>query len=94
MLPPALLDRLKPYSISGASWSAEGKLALSGHDRREIYLMTIPQAGDRLQLEATVPVETHGQAIAWDAHRPYALWSISRSDRAMILSDLRSTRFN
>lgn len=86
-LPAALLDRLKPYSISGASWSNDGRLALSGHDRPEIYLVTLPRTGNVLQLEATVPIGTRGQAIAWDANKRHAIWSISRSDRALVLSD-------
>lgn len=90
-LPPGLLDRLKPYSISGASWSTDGTLALSGHDRREIYLMTVPRKGTVLHLEAIVPIGTNGQAIAWDGNNRRALWSISRSDRSLVLSDLSQT---
>ena len=82
---------LKPYSASGASWLRGGTLALTGHDRTEIYLVTLPAHAPTLRLEGIVPVTTPGQAIDWDPRRSTALWSISRPDRALVLSDL-STR--
>lgn len=87
-LPPELLDRLKPYSVSGASWRGDGTLALSGHDRPEIYLVKVPATGSTLSLIATVPVTTEGQAIDWDPRQSNALWSISRPDLALVLSDV------
>ncbi len=87
-LPPELLDRLKPYSVSGASWLRGGTLALTGHDRTEVYLVTLPAHAPTLRLTGIVPVTTPGQAIDWDPRRSEALWSISRPDRALVLSDL------
>jgi hypothetical protein len=86
--PAAVLDRIKPYSISGASWSADGRLAVSGHDLPEVYMVALPQAGTVLRHVGTVPVTTHGQAIDWDRASPGRLWSISRSERHLVLSDL------
>jgi len=87
-LPPELLDRLKPYSVSGASWLRGGTLALTGHDRTEVYLVTVPANAPTLRLAGIVPVTTQGQAIDWDPRRRTALWSISRPDRALVLSNL------
>lgn len=89
-LPVSLVERMKPYSASGASWTADGKLALSGHDRAEIYLVTLPPAGSTLVFERSLDVATHGQAIDWDPRRAGHLWSISRSSRELVLSDLRA----
>lgn len=87
-LPPALLERLAPHSVSGASWTARGDLALTGHDRPEVYLVTVPRRDGVVTLDKIVPVTTEGQAIAWDPRRRTALWSISRRDRALVLTDL------
>ena len=85
--PNEVVARMRPYSISGASWSPGGQLALSGHSLPEIYIVSLPQAGNELELRATVPVASEGQAIDWDPKRPFALWTISRRDRALWLSD-------
>lgn len=85
--PAPVLERMKPKSVSGASWTADGRLALSGHDLPEIYIVSLPVAGTVLKLEATLPITTEGQAIDWDPKRPYGLWSISRGQREMVLSD-------
>lgn len=86
--PAEVLVRMKPYSASGASWSPDGRLAVSGHDLPEIYILTLPEAGTTLQLRAILPVATNGQAIDWDPARPGWLWSISRANRELVTSDL------
>jgi hypothetical protein len=88
--PSAILERIRPHSISGASWSDDGRLAVSGHDLPEIYIVALPPTGAVLSLVETVPVETHGQAIDWDPASPRRLWSISRQDRALVLSDIQA----
>ena len=85
--PPAMLARMGTHSASGASWTRDGRLAVSGHDRAEIYIVALPEAGTVLTLDATLPIGTEGQAIDWDPKRPFALWSISRGKREMVLSD-------
>lgn len=91
-LPEAVLDRGAPYSISGASWSRRGILALSGHDRPEIYLIAEPRAGRPLRLIAVVPVTTRGQAIAWDPRKPDRLWSIDRARKVVVASRIALPR--
>lgn len=86
--PNELLERMEPMSASGASWTRDGRLAVSGHDLPEIYLVALPEAGTTLRLETIVPVATHGQAIDWDPRRPGHLWSISRPERTAVQSDL------
>ena len=85
--PAAVLERMKPYSASGASWSADGRLAISGHDRPEIYLLMLPEAGSVLRLDSIIAIASEGQAIDWDPARPTRLWSISRAARELVLSD-------
>lgn len=87
-MPPALFERLAPHSVSGASWTARGLLALTGHDRPEVYFVTVPRKSGAVALAKIVPITTEGQAIAWDPRRRMSLWSISRRDRALVLTDL------
>lgn len=84
--PPAVLARFAPRSCSGASWTGDGRLAASGHDRPEIYLLTLPSAGTVLEHLATVPVATPGQAIDWDPRDPALLWSIDRGRGELVAS--------
>ena len=84
--PPSVLERFAPMSASGASWTADGRLTVSGHDRPELYVVAIPPAGGVLDHVATVPVATRGQAIDWDPHDSTLLWSIDRKRNEMVAS--------
>jgi hypothetical protein len=79
-LPEELLPRLRPMSNSGGSWGNDGYLYLTGHDHPEIYVMTIPEAGEALHWETTILVEGFdGQGIAWDRDETTPiLWGIAR----------------
>lgn len=85
-LPPAVLERLAPKSLSGASWGADGRLYASGHDLPEIYVFELPEAGSELRLVATLPVASHGQAIDFDPVDDGLLWSIDRESRTVFAS--------
>ena len=84
--PPAVLRRLAPNSVSGASWTADGRLTVTGHDRRELYVVAVPPAGTVLAHVATVAAATPGQAIDWDPRDPKLLWSIDRKRREIAAS--------
>lgn len=84
--PPNVLERLAPYSASGASWTADGRLTVSGHDRPEIYVLTVPRTGKVLKYVATIPVATHGQAIDWDPSDSTLLWSIDLGRKELVAS--------
>jgi hypothetical protein len=81
-LPEELLPRLRPMSNSGGSWGSDGYLYLTGHDHPEVYVMTIPEAGQTLRWETTVIVDGFdGQGIAWDRDETaLILWGISRAN--------------
>lgn len=92
VFPPEVLALMKPHSASGASWTADGRLAISGHDRPEIYMMRLPSAGSMLELETTVAIATQGQAIDWDPAVTGRLWTISRNNSELVASDLSLPR--
>ena len=84
--PPTVLERFAPKSASGASWKADGRLTVSGHDRAELYVVAVPHVGEMLDHVATVAVATPGQAIDWDPNDPDLLWSIDRKRREIVAS--------
>lgn len=62
-LPATVLERIAPMSISGSGWGPDGRLYLTGHDRPELYALTMPRGGAVLDHVATIPIEAAGQAI-------------------------------
>lgn len=84
--PADVLDLFKPKSASGASWGPGGHLYASGHDRAEVYVLDLPEAGSVLVHKGTIPLTTHGQAIDFDPRDPTLLWSIDRPSRTVIAS--------
>lgn len=83
LFPDAVLARFAPKSSSGFAWGSDGLMYASGHDRPEIYVLKLPEAGAVLQAVATLPVPTEGQAIDWDPVEPRLLWSIDRKKQEM-----------
>lgn len=86
--PDQVLTCIAPKSISGASWTADGKLLASGHDRPQIYVLSLPKAGSTLTFEGWFPIATHGQAIDIAADSPGLIWSINRPTREIFASQL------
>lgn len=86
--PPDVLARFAPFSCSGASWSGDGRLYVTGHDRPEMYELALPQAGSQLELRRTIAIAAPGQAIDWDPVKPGRLWAIDRAKNEAIASDI------
>lgn len=88
VFPQAVLDRFAPKSCSGASWTRDGRLFVTGHDRPEAYELALPEAGSTLELRGVIPIASDGQAIDWDPKIPGRLWSIARGETMIVASDL------
>ncbi|MEA3387981.1 hypothetical protein [Sphingobium sp. CCH11-B1] len=89
LFPAEVLARFAPFSCSGMSWGADGRLYVTGHDRPELYVMRLPEAGSTLELATTIPIATEGQAIDWDPKMPHRLWSITRDQSVIVASEIR-----
>ena len=76
--PDAVLDRFGHYATSGGGWGPDGRLYITGHDRGEIYVMSVPAGGGVLRLEAMIAAPIEGQAIAFDKSAKDVLYGISR----------------
>ncbi|MFZ5747186.1 MAG: hypothetical protein ACOY45_05950 [Pseudomonadota bacterium] len=85
--PPEVLARFAPHSCSGGAWKG-GLFYVSGHDRPELYAMRVPTSGTVLELVATYPMATEGQAVDWDPVLPDTLWSIERKTGEMVAAPI------
>ena len=83
-LPMSLLDRFEDMSNSGGSFGPDGFLYLSGHDPAEIYKVQPPQAGSVLEVLEVIPLNIHGQGIAWDRSQPGTIYGTLRATKKEI----------
>jgi len=79
IFPPELLERFEIMSNSGGSWGPDGYLYLTGHDLAEVYKVRLPASGSVLEVEEIIPLNVHGQGIAWDRHAKTVLYGILRA---------------
>ena len=86
LFPKSVLERFAPYSSSGGAWGKDGLLYVTGHDRPEMYVLRLPEAGSRLEHVATIPIPTPGQAVQWDRSDPTLLWSLDRGRKELVAS--------
>lgn len=87
-LPPSILARIAPMSISGGGWGPDGRLYLSGHDLPELYAVTLPNGGATLDHVGTYIMAAEGQAIDWDEGERGHFWGIARKGGEMIEMEL------
>jgi len=82
LLPASVIDRLSPHAASGGSFGPDGLLYLTGHDRREMYVLDFPDRGSYLVHLATISIDIAGQAFSWDrSSRERVVVGINRPDR-------------
>jgi hypothetical protein len=89
IFPEEVIKRALPMSISGGSWGPDGLLYCTGHDNPELYSLKLPKAGSILELVEIVPINNHGQGIAWDRSDPGVIYAISRPDKQVVVSKLK-----
>ncbi|PZT97129.1 MAG: hypothetical protein DI624_11155 [Brevundimonas sp.] len=83
-LPPSILERIAPMSVSGGGWGPDGRLYLTGHDLPELYVVALPMGGGVLDHVETLGVEAEGQAVDWDESQPGMLYGITRRTREIL----------
>jgi hypothetical protein len=86
--PREVIDRFVPYSNSGGSIGPDGLLYATGHDRKEVYVLELPEEGKTLKLIRTMPIGIEGQAIAWDRSNLGVLFGIRRKAKEVVVSRL------
>lgn len=88
LFPDGVLERFAPYSSSGGAWGDDGLLYVTGHDRPEMYVLRLPQAGSRLEHITTIGIPGEGQAISWQRGGGRILWSIRRQSREAVAAQI------
>lgn len=84
--PPEVVKELGKYSISGGLWR-DGILLATGHDRRVIYRLQLPEQGNVLKLVGTIRSPFPGQGIAFDPVEK-GLLGIDRKAKQVIFAQL------
>lgn len=84
--PSELLARFGAFSSSGGAYALDGRLWVSGHDAKELYVLDLPAGGGTAVWAGTAGFVSRGQAFAWDPTRPQELYSIQRKTREVVVS--------
>ena len=84
--PAELIQRFAGSSASGGGYGPGGRLFVTGHDARELYLLGFPATGAVLEWQATIPISAEGQAFCWDPAEANVLYSISRRAKEVVVS--------
>jgi hypothetical protein len=82
--PPSVVADLGSYSISGGIWLKDALLT-TGHDKRIVYRLRLPEEGSVLQLLETIATPFPGQGIAADPATG-GLVGIDRARRRVIFA--------
>ena len=88
--PQNVISEIKPMSVSGGSWGANGKLYITGHDSAKVYILKLPQSGSVLEYLQSAKIDSYGQGIAWDRSEKNMLYGIIRKDNSVVVSELVS----
>ena len=89
--PPAVVSKWAGMSSSGGAWVHGRGLYTTGHDAQELYVLTLPEAGNELVLREIIPFESNGQGIAIDPTEGL-LYSIQRRTHEVLVSRLPESR--
>lgn len=84
--PQNLVANFGRNSSSGGSFGPGQHLFITGHDAQELYVLDLPEKGNVLNWQGTIPISAHGQAFAWDRGEPGVLYSIDRKTSEVIVS--------
>ena len=90
--PQNIISEVKPMSVSGGSWGADGKLYITGHDSAEVYILKLPQSGSVLEYLQSIKIASHGQGIAWDRSGKNTLYGIIRKENSVVVSELATDK--
>lgn len=91
VFPKNIISLFTPKSNSGGAWGKDGLLYLTGHDRKEVYVMKLPKSGYTLEHLKTVPAPIEGQGIAMDQSKSkqVILYGIIRSENTVTVSEIK-----
>jgi len=83
VLPDTLVQKLRPYSLSGGIFVNENQLLVTGHHEPYVYLVELPKSGSELRFLREIPVPVKGQGLAIDPANG-TFWGIHKKAREVI----------
>lgn len=84
VLPRAVLRALSPHSASGGAWGPDNRIYISGHDKSELYALTLPRSGSTLVHAGTYAFGNQGQAIAFDRTGTNLVYGLVRKENGVV----------
>lgn len=86
VFPSGLIAHLssRGFGVSGGAIGPGGYLFVTGHDEKELLVLTFPDSGATLNWVATVPMSAEGQSFAWDPVEPGVIHLILKRGREVI----------
>jgi hypothetical protein len=84
--PPELMKDWGTMSLSGGVWQGDVLLA-TGHDKKLIYRLKVPEKGGMVEWLGTLPAPFPGQGIAADP-KSGGLMGVDRKRKAVIFAEL------
>jgi hypothetical protein len=87
VFPPAVIARWGGMSSSGGTVAPNRVFVTTGHHAPELYVLTLPVAGQELVLSSIISIESEGQGIALD-RATGQLYSIQRRTAEVLVSIL------
>lgn len=91
VFPPGLIAEFGKYSSSGGAFGPDGRLYITGHDHKKLYVVEFPEMGSEMRWVDTIPFASEGQAFAFDPEKPWRIYSIIKRDRLVIVGDIRKS---
>ena len=85
VFPAGLIEKFDKYSCSGGAFGPDGRMYVTGHDRKELYVVEFPEAGSILKWVDTIVIEAEGQALCFDPTEPWNLWTVLKRNREIIV---------
>jgi hypothetical protein len=91
VFPESVLQAFAPNSNSGGNWGRNELLYLTGHDKKELYIMKLPSSGYTLELVALVAIINPGQAIAMDrsVKDKDIFYAVDRQDNSVVVEQIK-----
>lgn len=90
IFPQEIIETFAPKSNSGGMWGTNGKLYCTGHDKEELYVLQLPEAGFQLQLLQTIRTISSGQAFSFDRSikNKTVIYGIGRNGNEVIIQEI------
>lgn len=89
VFPAELIAAFDGYSSSGGAFGPDGRLYVTGHDHKKLYVLDFPSGGSEFEWLDTIDIEAEGQAFCWDKGEEANFYSILKRNREVIIGRIR-----